>query len=146
VVERGQLEASDYLRILRRSRFLIALIALGTAAVAVAISLTGKEVFEATSQVVVREASTNNVFGTNASPLPDPARALETQLRVMEGPEVKSAAEQKVGRGSKISASAVKDADVIQITARAPEPAKAAAVANAYADAFVGRLRQQAVD
>ncbi len=134
------------MRVLRRSRFLIALVAIGIAVVAVGIGLAGPRVYEATAQVVVQQASTNSVFSTNnAQPL-DPARALETQIRVIEGPQVRTAAEAKVGKSSTISASAAKDADVIGITAREPTAQKAAAVANAYADAFVNLLRQQAVD
>ncbi len=146
MVEREQLHPSDYLRVLRRSRLLIALIAIGVAVVAVAIGLAGPHVYEATAEVVVQQASTNSVFGTNNSPTPDPARALETQIRVIEGPQVRTAAEKKVGRAPKISAAAAKDADVIGITAQEPSAQKAAAVANAYAEAFVDLLRQQAVD
>ncbi len=146
MVEREQLHPSDYMRVLRRSRLLIALIAIGIAVLAVAIGLAGPRVYEATAQVVVQQASTNSVFGTNSAQPLDPARALETQIRVIEGPQVRTAAEAKVGKSSTISASAAKDADVIGITAREPTAAKAAAVANAYADAFVNLLRQQAVD
>lgn len=138
------MELGDYLRVLRRRWGLIALAALVCAGAAVGFSLQQTPVYEATvrlvvsgaaaegqsspRQLAVEVATTYAQFATTA-PVVDEAMAAAGGLPTAGRPEVTAAAEP--------------NSPFFSVTVADPDPARAAAVANAYArtlPAAVARL------
>ena len=146
--EGDQLKPSDYLRIARRSKLTILAVVVVVVGIAVGVSLAQRPVYQAMTQVLVRQGTTSSLFSSNPVQPLDPSRNLETEIRVINGPEVQEAvrAALNVSRVPTVSVTAVKDADVIQISARSRVPASAAAAANGFAKAYIDLRRQQAAD
>jgi capsular exopolysaccharide synthesis family protein len=104
--------------------------------------------YRATAEVLVRQPSTDSLFSGNAAQPVDPSRTLETEIRVINGPDVQAKVREELGlsKAPEVTATAEKDADVIKITASGGNARTAATAANAYANAYVDLKRQQAVD
>lgn len=140
------LELRDYLSVLRRRRFVLLLTVLTVVGLTVLISLIQKPVYEATSEVLLQRRSTETLFDPNTGQATDPKRALQTEIRVMKSEPVKTAAREQLGYSASISATPAGETDVILVRAENTDPAKAAAIANAYATAYIDFRRKQSVD
>ena len=69
-----------------------------------------------------------------------------TELQLVTSAPVKAAVERKLGSVPSVSAAEVGQTNVIAVTATAANPARAASIANAYANAFVTNQRSAAID
>lgn len=134
------MELRDYLRILRRKKFLILLAGLLVAGTALGLSLTQQPVYEASARLLLEP--TQRVFESSANPPVD----VPTEIQRLESQPVKEAVRQSVGAAPKVRAIQVEQTQVIRITTEATSPARAAEFANAYADAYIAYRVQQAVD
>ncbi len=141
-----QLELRDYLGVLRRRRWVIALTALVITSVAVAASLLQTPVYEGTAELLLQPRSTESLFDPNSGQRNDPARAVQTEIRVLESQPVQDAVRKKLGAAHKVSASPVGLTDVIEVRATSIHPRRAAEVANAYATAYIEFRRKQSVE
>lgn len=147
VREPSQLQLGAYLRIIRHRKYTIMAVIAVVVGLSLAFSAVHHRVYEAAAQVVVRPTTDSLLSGSSTAPL-DPARTLETEIRVINGPEVKNAAKTalRLPHAPKVSAMAVSNADVIVITARRDQPEAAAATANAFAGAYINIRRQRAAN
>ncbi|MDQ3979854.1 MAG: polysaccharide biosynthesis tyrosine autokinase [Actinomycetota bacterium] len=142
-----QVQPADYLRVVRARKLTIATVTLLAVGAALAVALLQDPVYQATAEVLVRQTSSASLFSGSPAHAVDPGRTLQTEIRVLNGPEVRAAVAERLGRRAPtVSATAVKDADVIRITAGAGEARMAANVANAYAEAYTELKRKHAVD
>ncbi len=136
----------DYLRVVVRRRYTIVLVLVLTVGPAVSVSLLRSPVYAAKSRVLLQTVTPESLVNANAGTPTDPARTLHTQLEVFSGEPIRGAVKTKLGSIPSISAKGVGETDVIEITARNGGPKTAAAIADAYADAYVALRRTQAVD
>jgi capsular exopolysaccharide synthesis family protein len=134
----------DYLSILSRRKWVIALVSLLVAAAAYAFSAVQTPVYEARARMLLGANQTtvdSGGFGTYI----DPNRT-ETEIQVLMGKPVADIVQAKLGSAPGISASAVGGTAVIELVAASPKPQVAAQVANAYADAYITYRQQQFAD
>jgi uncharacterized protein involved in exopolysaccharide biosynthesis len=144
--------AADTTGALRRHWFVILLCVVLAVGAALAVTLTSPKRYDSTAKLLVANAEPADVVqqATNARSL-DPERDLNTWVQLVKTNEVA----QPVGRKlklamstprllSEVSASADGNSNVIVIKARDRSPARAAAIANAFADQYVAFRRDLA--
>lgn len=139
----SKLELRGYLDVVRRGKAVILLVALGMTGAAVLASLLQTRAYRATAEVLVQPRTTESVFSANQSP--SSSGTVETEIQVLHGDPVHDAVRARLGSVPPVSASRLGETEVMLITADSPQPARAAAVANAYADAYVELRKQEAV-
>ena len=103
-------------------------------------------IYSSTAEVLLGPRVVESPFDPLVGVRIDPARTLANEIRVMTSKPVTDAVTQKIGAAPRISATTITGTDVIQITARSPQPARAQETANAYADAYIEFRRTRAID
>ena len=130
-----------YLLVLRRRKWWVgSLAALGLAG-SLAFSFTAQKQYSATAQILVQPSAVPGGMGAIQAQPVTPTD-VQTALQLVTSAQVQSMVRHKLGAAPGVSASEVAQTNVIAISATSPVPARAAAIANAYARAFV-TYRQQ---
>ena len=141
----------DYLVVLRRQRWVIAVVTVIVVAVAVAISLIETPIYEAEAEVVVepvrrtQDVSLEQLLGASNT-------MVETERRIILSRPVTDRVIEELGAGDpqelqeQVRVEVVRDTRVVQIIAEDPDPVAAASIANAYATAYLDYRRNQAVE
>lgn len=136
----------EYLRILRQRRIVVIAGVLAVFVPVVLLSLVQTPQYAATAELLIQDRSSETLFDPNSGARNDPARQIQNELHIIESPPVRDAVRSKLGPVPKVSAVPIGQTDLIQVIATSTDPARAAEVANAYADAYIGYRREQAVD
>jgi polysaccharide biosynthesis transport protein len=144
--EPAEMELRDYLRILRRRWLIIAVTVAILVVLAVGISLAETKIYEATAEVLVKPTPSQQVFSPNSNDQFDAQRAVDTELQVLQSRTVKQAVKKKLGREPDVSVNGVGQTDVIAVSARSPNPKRAAGDAKTYAETYVSTRRSQSVN
>ena len=142
----GELDLRDYLRVLRRRRAVLGITTLVVLATTLVVSFLQTPVYQGTAEVVLQARSTESLFDPNTGEPRDPARTVETQIRVIKSKPVEAAVREKLGTAPKVSATALGQTDVIQVKVESTDPERAAAAADTYATAYIDFRRRQAVE
>jgi succinoglycan biosynthesis transport protein ExoP len=142
----GELELRDYLRVVRRRKWTIALVTIVVVGAAIGLSLIQTPVYRATAEVLLQAKSSESLFDPSTGNRNDPARAIQTEMQVLRSRPVRDLVEKKLGSSPKVSAAAVGQTDVIAVSAESTDPDRAAAIANAYATSYIEFRRSQSVD
>lgn len=142
----SELELRDYLQVLRRRRWIIAVATLVVVAAALGSSFFQTPVYQGKAQLLLQARSTESLFDPNSGQRNDPARAVQTEIEVLKSEPVRAAVRQKLGTAPKVSVSPVGQTDVIEVRAQSTDPRRAAIIANAYARSYIDFRRKQAVD
>jgi succinoglycan biosynthesis transport protein ExoP len=141
--ENPALHLRDYLAVVRRRWFIVALTMALAAGLAVALSLAQTPGYQASAEVLIQARSSAQVITiSNNFAVIDQARNVETEVRVLESQAVKDAAKAKLGHAPDVSVDSEATSDVVTVTARNTDPRRAAADATTYALAYI-RFRQQ---
>ncbi|MDQ3898632.1 MAG: polysaccharide biosynthesis tyrosine autokinase [Actinomycetota bacterium] len=136
----------DYLRIVGRRRALITVIVLLVTVPAVVFSLLQTPVYAGRAEVLLQPRTSETLFDAGGGLQPDPARQVQNEIRILTSAPVRAAVRAQIGSAPKVSASAIGSTDLIRVSARSADPARAALVANTYANAYIDYRRKQAVD
>src|SRR5664280_1401601 len=133
-----------YLAVLRRRKWwVIAVTVLGLVA-SLGYSLSQPKAYSATAQLLVQPESASVASGASQQAI-TPTDVL-TELQLVTSAPIKAAVGRKLGSVPSVSAAEVGQTNVIAVTATAANPARAASIANAYANAFVTYQRSAAID
>jgi capsular exopolysaccharide synthesis family protein len=125
-----------YLAVLRRRKWWVIAMAVLGLAISLAFSLTSPKEYSATAQVLVQ--SSTDATAPGSSQIPVTQTDVQTELTLVTSAQVIGSVRSQLGDAPPVAASEVGQTNVIAITATSGSPAQAAAVANAYAHAFVG--------
>lgn len=145
-----ELEAAEstdlraYLNILNRRKLAVAVTTLVVLAAALAYSFVKTPVYTAKATVLVPEQQASNALNIQNSQLPASdalIRALSDDQQFAQGDAVKQAAQQLLGFKAKASVGMSSTADVLTFTANSTDKAGSAAIANAFAKAFISARR-----
>lgn len=132
-----------YLAVIRRRKWwLIALAFLGLAA-SLGLSLTEPKQYSATAQLLVQASGQSITLGSAAQQVT--TTDVQTELQLATSAPVLHAVQRKLGSAPPILANEVAQTNVIGLTAVSSSPARAALIANAYAQAFVAQTRSTAI-
>ncbi len=138
---RQGMELRDYLAVFRRRKGTVLLATLVVTGVALALSLAQTPVYEAKVRLLLE--STQSVFDASGSARPVDVR---TEIERLQSHPVQQSVREKAGVAPRVSAIQVGQTQVMQLTTESTDRAKAAALANAYAEAYIGLRVSQAVD
>jgi len=144
--ETSELELRDYLRVLRRRKAIVVATMVVVVAAALASSLSETRVYAAEASLLLQPRSTESLFDPRSGQYRDPRRAVQTEIRVLNSQPVSEAVRAQLGYSAGVTAREQGETDVISVRAESPVPSRAAAVANAYATAYIDFRRKQAVD
>ncbi len=138
-----ELTLGDYLTILRRRWFWVLLPSLVVPALAVALSTTQPEEFDATSEVLVASTEAQASLEGNSNSFVA-NRDLTNDINLSKSNQVIDQLEAQFGEQIELEATAVADADVLEFTVTAATPHDAALVANTWAEIFIERKQSDA--
>jgi uncharacterized protein involved in exopolysaccharide biosynthesis len=152
MVERDNVfELQDYLAVLRRQRALVAAVAVLAAVAGALWFLVQTPEYEARAELTLERVRTAQDVSLNE--LLNPTGTVgNAEVQAATSREVAERAAGALGEGSatelrqQVTASAADDAPILRITAIDEDPAGAAAIADAFAQAFVEHRRDQAIE
>ncbi len=133
-----------------RERWWIVAVATGVVTLALlALALSGTKQYESTSSLLIRSSNLTSLIDPTAQQNADPARDAATNLLLVKSTAVASRVQKQLGAGTttdgllgQIDPTAEPDADLINVTATDPDPARAALIANSFAAQFVAFRRE----
>ena len=133
-------------RSLWRRRYVVLVAVAATLGASLAASFLQTPVYSATAELLLQARARDRVFDPASGQGSDPARAIRTELKVIEAQPVRNEVRKRLGVAPGVTVTAVGDTDVIQIRAESTDPQRAALVANTYADAYVDVRRAASVN
>jgi succinoglycan biosynthesis transport protein ExoP len=136
----------DYLQVLRRRKFVIALSVAAVFTVALAASYLQAPMYGATAKLLLKQRSNQSVFGNQAQGYVDPVRSVETEIEVIKTEPVQDIVRGKIGSAPPVQVRAVGRTDLVTIRAESTTAARASLIANTYAAAYIDFRRKQAFD
>lgn len=142
----ADLDLREYLRVLRRRKWTIALAAGIVVAVALGSALLQTPVYQASAELLLQARSTESLFDPQTGQRVDPVRLMQTEIQVMKSEPVRNAVKERLGVAPNVSVAPVGQTDVLRVRAQSTDPKRAALVANTYAQAYIDYRRKQAVD
>lgn len=125
----------SYALVVRRRKWWVIALALLGLAVSLAISFAEPKQYSASAQVLVQSASQASALGTTQQPVTQ--TDVQTMMELVTSAPVTKVVQRELGSTPSVTADELAQTNVIAITAAAGTPSRAAAVANAYARAFV---------
>jgi capsular exopolysaccharide synthesis family protein len=141
--ETPELDPRDYLRILRRRKRVVAAVVVVVVGATLAFSYLQTPVYRASAEVLLQP--TSDPF-SQSSGQPLDVNQVQTEIQVVTSQPVQDKVRSQLGSAPAISAVPVGQTDVIDIRADNTSAARAAQVANAYANAYIDVRRTQQVD
>lgn len=138
------LELRDYLGILWRRKVIVVLAVVLVAGAAFAAAVVQTSIYEGVAEVLLQPRSTESLFDSTPAPA-DPSQTTATEIHILQSLPVRAAVVKQLGSAPRISANAAGDTQIIQVRADSPDPARAAKIANAYANSYIDYRRTQAV-
>ncbi|MGI8775853.1 MAG: polysaccharide biosynthesis tyrosine autokinase [Acidimicrobiales bacterium] len=132
--------------LVRRKLTVLAVVALAVAT-ALAVSFSQSPLYEGKADIVLHLSSASSLFpgGTVQTQL-DPKLLIDTEIKVIESKPVRDAVTRELGPHQKVSAARVDETLLIEVDGFGGSPKRAAAIANAYARAYIDRRQQQGAD
>lgn len=135
VHDKSEVSIGEYLAVLRRRWRWVA----GTIIVVVGLvlvrDLLQQPVYRASAQLLLQSKASENIFSPTAQS-PDPARAVQNELRIINSRIVRLKAAEAYGAPLTVSAIAGGDDDIIVISATDTDPEEAARKVNIYAETY----------
>jgi capsular exopolysaccharide synthesis family protein len=143
-VHPGQRSANGlrwYVRVIRR-RKLIILTSIGLVTVsAFGASAVRQKVYESSAEVLLQSRLAESIFARI-----NEQTSLGTEIQVLKSAPVAQLVRKKIGAAPAVTVVPITQTELFEIRARSTSPERAAAVANAYGEAYIEYRRKQAVD
>jgi succinoglycan biosynthesis transport protein ExoP len=146
------MELRTYLDILRRRRWLVLSVTIVVAVVAGVTSLLRTPIYRADARVLLRPNDPNEQLQSDGHDVADADRYLSAQLDIIKSEAVAGEAAKELPGSSvelllaQVSASQAGATDIVRISARDRDRARATRVANAFAKAYLTNRREFAVE
>lgn len=141
-----EIDLREYVSIALRRKWTIVVTTLGAIAAALAFSFIQTPLYEGEARVLLQPEQAATLFNPQTGQRVDPIRAVQTEIELLESEPVESAVRERLGAVPEVDASPVGQTDVIEVRATSPRPARAAEIANAYAQAYIAFKRRSAVE
>ena len=112
---------------------------------ALGLSLSQQKMYQGTSEILLQARSAENLFDALQS-FGDPRKRPETEMKVIQSQPVRNLVAERIGTAPAVATNQAGLADIIQIKAEHTDPATAARIADAYAQAYIDYRRTQSVE
>jgi succinoglycan biosynthesis transport protein ExoP len=142
----SDLDLRAYLRVLVRRKWVILAITLLAMVSAFLMSNAQTRQYRSTADLLFTSKASDTLFDPSTSQNQNLARLLLTEVRFVNGPDVRAAVAKALGSAPGVAATASATENVISISAVSSSPTRAADIANAYANAYIDFRRKSAVD
>ncbi|MCU1392766.1 MAG: lipopolysaccharide biosynthesis [Ilumatobacteraceae bacterium] len=142
-----EMNLRDFWRTITRRSWVVAVALVATVAPAVALSLLQAPIYEASARMLLQTSSNDSLFSTSTQSNTN-ANLVNNEIQVVEGEVVYQRVKKDLGITEdppRASAASFGDTDVVIVTVSSGDPVTAAALANAYVDAYINTKRSQAV-
>jgi polysaccharide biosynthesis transport protein len=144
-------EPADYLRVVRERKWIILAVVVVAVGLAMAYSLSQTPVYKASADMLRQTAALDQtLFGTSVFQFQDASRQLQTGVNLVKIGAVSQMVKEDLGSTRSVQSllqmvevTALKDSDIIRISAESSSPDEAAAVADSFAGQFI-KYRQEA--
>ena len=136
----------DYLQVLRRRKYVIALSVAVVLGVALAASFLQTPRYAATAKLLLKQRASQSVFANESQGYVDPVRSVQTEIEVIKTEPVQDVVRQKIGSAPPVQVRTVGQTDLVTVRAESTDAARASLIANAYAEAYIDFRRSQALD
>lgn len=143
--ESSQLVVQEYLRVLRRRKWIIAALVIVAVGGSFGLTAAKAKVYQASAEVLLEHRSAGSLFEA-VKDIGDPTRLPQTEMKVMQSELVRAEVAKRIGSAPAVATSQSGSADIIQLTAENVVPATAALIANTYAQAYIDFRRTGAID
>ena len=130
-------EVKDFLTLLWRRKWIVVTVTVVTVLAVWLVDSSRAETYQASTRVLVPSGDAIATSGSGSTATKDAERRLANEIEFLRRDEVRAAVIERVGASPGVGATADARADVIIITARATDPARAAEIANAYAEEYI---------
>ena len=141
-----ELELRDYLRVLSRRKMVVIFTVVVVVGVAVLTSVLQEPIYKATARMLLQARASESPFDPSTGQYIDRDRALATEIEVLKSESVEEEVRRQLGTAPGVFAASLGRTDVVTVSAESTDPERAAAVANAYASAYINVKRKQSVD
>lgn len=131
---------------LRRRKYIVLVCIALTLGTSLAFSLTQTDKYAAVAKVLLKPQSAVQVFGADSQSSLTARQKVTTEIEVITTEPVVDLVRQKIGDPGVVKVSQIGETDLIAIRGESPDPARAAAIANAFATSYIEYRRQQAND
>ena len=138
----------DYWRVIIRRKWAIVIPIVATVAAAVGLSFAQDEVYVGEARMLIQSRPGESLFGNDVVDT-DKKRNIANEIEVLEGGIVRDQLIETLGlteRPPSVTGSSHVDTDVISVTVRSSDADTAAALANAYVEAYAKVKQKQAVE
>jgi polysaccharide biosynthesis transport protein len=142
----SELDLRYYLQVIRRHKAVIALSVLAVLALTLTISFLQTPRYAATAKLLLKPRSAQSLFDNRSQSEALSARSVETEIEVIKTEPVRELVRKEVGSAPPVQVSPVGQTDLVTVRAESTDAERAAAVANAYAGAYIDFRRKQAFD
>jgi succinoglycan biosynthesis transport protein ExoP len=136
----------DYLQVLRRRKFVIALSVAVVFTVALGVSYMQTPRYAASAKLLLKPRTSQSVFANQSQGYVDPVRSVQTEIEVINTEPVHDIVRQKIGSAPGVKARAVGQTDLITVRGESTDASRAALIANTYAAAYIDFRRAQALE
>jgi capsular exopolysaccharide synthesis family protein len=146
--EEKTLELRDYLRVLRRHKWLMAITVVVCLSVALGVSLSKAPVYATTTQVILERRLVDRLFVPTEQQSDESSnRKRANEIQVMSSPEVRAKVQELLGREpEQVTFTALTGTDVVLVGVRGSDPRKIAKTANAFAETYIAFRTEQTVN
>ncbi len=143
------LELRDYLQVLRRRKWIIAITLIVCVGAAFAFSLTQTPVYGTGAKVLLDESLSESLFVTpqeGGASSNDISRERANEIEIMSSPEVRQRIRDQLGRApDPVSFSTLGTSDVVEVSAESENAEDAAATANTVAEIYIAVRKERTV-
>lgn len=145
------LTVRDYLRAILRRRWLVVIMVAAAVGAVLIMTALQPAVYSSEAQILVEPRAASAVFqpeGLNEPLAQNLDRAIQTEIRVMEGQQVRRAVQTSLGLDEpppEVTARAVGATDVVSLVVRSEDAQTAQILTDAYVEAYMTIRRDQAV-
>lgn len=137
-----ELELRDYLRVLARRKWIVALATVAMVGVSLVLALRQTPMYRSSSELLLQAGNSASLLGVGS----EERLSVITEIQVLQSQPVRDLVQEKLGSAPPVSATSVAGSAVIRVVAEASEPDEAAEAANAYVASYIEYRRQQAID
>ena len=146
--EARALTLRDYWRIVTHRWWVVAIAMLAAVVPAVALSVSQEPIYVAEARMLLQSAPGESLFG-NDFVYTEPERTVANEIEVLEGDVVYQQVIDDLGLATDppaVTGTSEVDTDIVSVTVESGDPETAAALANAYVNAYKEVKRNQAVE
>ena len=138
-----ELDLRRHLWALQRRWKVIALVVLGLAGSTLLASVRQEPLYEGTAKLLLKPTSEALLTGGSSQDEVGAARRVSNEIEVFKTAELRGVVQAQLGPHRRVGVSQVGDTDVLAVKGRSSSPKRAAAVARAYAVAYIDLRRGQ---